>query len=187
MSVGNTDNAIRSLMAVIRATFSSTLQSFLAGSSPLAVSNGGTGLTTSLVPAGAITHFAMSSVPSGYLECNGAAVSRSTYATLFAAIGTTYGTGDGSTTFNLPELRGEFIRGWDDGRGVDVARTLGSSQSDEFKAHTHSVTALSVLASFGSVEEARGNPDWQLSSATGSAGGSETRPRNVALLVCIKT
>jgi len=80
-------------------------------------------------PAGTVSYTAANTVPAGYLECNGAAVSRTTYATLFAAIGTTYGTGDGSTTFNLPDLRGEFVRGWDHGRGVDVSRTLGSTQA----------------------------------------------------------
>lgn len=67
---------------------------------------------------GVIGFFAGSSAPSGYLKANGALVSRTTYATLFAAIGTTFGAGDGSTTFALPDLRGEFLRGWDDGRGT---------------------------------------------------------------------
>ncbi|WP_346984382.1 phage tail protein [Chryseobacterium sp. POE27] len=80
-------------------------------------------------PAGTVSYTAASTVPAGYLECNGTAISRTTYATLFAAIGTTYGAGDGSTTFNLPDLRGEFVRGWDHGRGVDVSRSLGSSQT----------------------------------------------------------
>ncbi|WP_346984356.1 phage tail protein [Chryseobacterium sp. POE27] len=84
-------------------------------------------------PAGTVSYTAASTVPAGYLECNGAAVSRTGYATLFAAIGTTYGAGDGSTTFNLPDLRGEFIRGWDHGRGVDTSRSLGSAQSNSTK------------------------------------------------------
>ena len=94
-------------------------------------------------PAGAVMPFAQSSAPTGWLKCNGAAVSRTTYATLFAAIGTTYGAGDGSTTFNLPELRGEFIRGLDDSRGIDTARALGSAQSDANKSHTHTGSAQS--------------------------------------------
>ena len=77
------------------------------------------------------------SLPTGWLKANGAAVSRTTYSNLFAAIGTTYGVGDGSTTFNIPDLRGEFIRGWDDGRGVDSGRTLGSWQDDMFEEHNH--------------------------------------------------
>lgn len=65
----------------------------------------------SAVPPGTILHFAGKSVPEGYLLCNGAAVSRTTYADLFAAIGTTYGTGDGSTTFNLPDTDGRVLQG----------------------------------------------------------------------------
>ena len=82
------------------------------------------------VPAGSIFWFGSTTVPTGYLECNGAAVSRTTYAQLFSAIGTTHGSGNGSSTFNVPNCRGEFIRGWDNGRGVDSGRGLGSSQGD---------------------------------------------------------
>ena len=70
---------------------------------------------------------ATTTAPSGYLKCNGA-VSRTTYADLFAIIGTTHGAGNGSTTFNVPDLRGEFVRGWDDSRG-GYGRSFGSSQS----------------------------------------------------------
>jgi hypothetical protein len=66
-------------------------------------------------PTGSVIWYAANAAPTGYLEADGAAVSRTTYAALFTAIGTTFGAGDGSTTFNLPDLRGEFIRGWDDG------------------------------------------------------------------------
>ena len=93
------------------------------------------------VPAGSIFTFASTTVPSGYLECNGAAVSRSTYASLFSAIGTTHGSGDGSSTFNLPDLRGQFVRGFDNGRGVDSGRSFASSQTDQNKAHGHSSAA----------------------------------------------
>ena len=86
-------------------------------------------LIDALVPAGTVIHVAMSNAPEGYLAANGSAVSRQTYARLFAAIGTTFGGGDGSTTFNLPDLRGEFIRGWDNGRGVDSGRQIGSWQA----------------------------------------------------------
>lgn len=64
-----------------------------------------------VLPAGFVIAFAANSAPSGYLLCNGAAISRTTYGTLFAAIGTTYGAGDGSTTFNLPNLTDRFIQG----------------------------------------------------------------------------
>jgi len=93
------------------------------------------------VPSGAVFCIAVASVPSGYLECNGAAVSRTTFAALFAVIGEEYGAGNGSSTFNVPDLRGEFIRGFDNGRGVDNNRSIASSQSDQNDSHTHSFSA----------------------------------------------
>tara|TARA_R100001443_G_scaffold39082_2_gene52534 strand:- start:3568 stop:4539 length:972 start_codon:yes stop_codon:yes gene_type:complete len=93
------------------------------------------------VPAGSVFTFATTTVPSGYLECNGAAVSRSTYASLFSSISTTWGAGDGSSTFNLPDLRGQFVRGWDNSAGVDSGRSFASSQSDQNKTHDHSSAA----------------------------------------------
>lgn len=97
--------------------------------------------TLTMAPAGLVASFARSAAPTGWLKANGAAVSRTAYADLFAAIGTTYGGGDGFNTFNLPDLRGEFIRGWDDGRGVDGGRALGSSQAGAVQSHTHTATA----------------------------------------------
>lgn len=94
-------------------------------------------------PVGAVLAFAGTSVPNGWLECNGGQVSRTTYSALFSVLGTLYGVGDGSTTFNLPELRGEFIRGYDNARGVDVSRSLGSWQDDSFESHTHSAATMS--------------------------------------------
>lgn len=101
------------------------------------------GLIASAVPSGTVIWHAGSSAPAGYLKANGAAVSRTAYAALFTAIGTTYGAGDGRNTFNLPDLRGEFIRGWDDGRGVDNGRALGSAQGDVLAAHLHGVGLMS--------------------------------------------
>lgn len=75
---------------------------------------------TQVQPPGMISYFANDSAPGGWLLCNGAQVSRTTYSDLFAAIGTTFGAGNGSSTFNVPDLRGEFLRGWDGGRGVDA-------------------------------------------------------------------
>lgn len=80
----------------------------------------------SLVPAGVILDFAGSSAPSGYLMCYGQAVSRTTYSDLFSAIGTTYGTGDGSTTFNVPDYRGRVSAGKDD-MGGSAANRLTST------------------------------------------------------------
>jgi len=99
---------------------------------------------------GNVAPFAGSIVPMGYLLCDGSAVSRTTYADLFAVVGTAWGIGDGSTTFNLPDLRGRFMRGVDAGAGNDpnaAVRTafnggnagdlVGSYQIDEFKNHSH--------------------------------------------------
>ncbi|RMG49546.1 MAG: tail fiber protein, partial [Gammaproteobacteria bacterium] len=80
-------------------------------------------------PVGSVIAWTSTTPPDNYLECNGAAISRTAYSDLFAVIGTIFGAGDGSTTFNLPDLRGEFIRGYDNGRGADVGRALGSAQS----------------------------------------------------------
>ena len=93
--------------------------------------------TASLALAGEVCYFAMSTAPDGFLKANGAAISRTAFSALFDAIGTTFGVGDGSTTFNLPDLRGEFIRGLDDGRGVDSGRSFGSGQLDAFQSHIH--------------------------------------------------
>jgi len=134
-------------------------------------------------PAGAIIQVASLTVPLGYLKANGAAVSRVSYASLFAVIGTVFGVGDGSTTFNVPDLRGEFIRGVDDGRGVDVNRTLGSFQAQDIQPHTHTVYSSGNNTSYGYQGTGSGPGVYV---ATTSAGVTETRPRNVALLHCIK-
>jgi len=163
------------------------------------------------LPAGTVTWFAANTAPTGYLKANGATISRTTYADLFAAIGTTFGAGDGATTFGLPDLRGEFIRGWDDGRGVDSGRAFGSAQLDQMQqitgaigstirgangailANQTSSGALSYggtlrLNSAGSSSPATANSEIFFNSANSPSArtGSETRSRNVALLACIK-
>ena len=95
------------------------------------------------VPSGAVFCIAVASVPSGYLECNGATVSRTTYAALFAVIGTQYGSTN-SSNFKVPDLRGEFVRGFDNGRGVDSGRSVASSQSAQNQSHNHSASATST-------------------------------------------
>jgi microcystin-dependent protein len=86
----------------------------------------GTGSLHALMPTGAVLPFAGSSAPTGYLLCYGQAVSRTTYAALFGVIGTTYGVGDGSTTFNLPDLRGRVAAGKDDMGGSAASRLTNS-------------------------------------------------------------
>jgi len=142
------------------------------------------------VPSGSVMWFAANAAPTGFLKANGAAISRTTYADLFAAIGTTFGVGDGSTTFNLPDLRGEFVRGWDDGRGVDSGRGFGSAQTEAFKSHNHNIPFRYGGTGNSTTTELSGGPASGYSSGTftamASAGGTETRPRNIALLACIK-
>lgn len=141
-------------------------------------------------PAGEVIAFAASTAPGGFLKANGAAISRTTYARLFATIGTTFGVGDGSTTFNLPDLRGEFIRGWDDGRSVDTGRVFGSAQA---------ATALNEHVSTDGTNLTTGVVDsdgfttysipGRLTTSTGSSLSYKRwlfKPRNVAMLYCIK-
>ena len=167
------------------------------------------------VPTGSVHLMATTTVPSGYLKCDGSAISRTTYSDLFGLIGTAHGSGDGSSTFNVPDLRGEFVRGWDDGRGVDSGRNFASSQSDQNEAHNH--TATSTVTDPGhfhttenfvvrpSYSEPRnlgvgtdgngnntGNTDSKTTGITVSTtiandGGTEARPRNIAMMYVIKT
>ncbi|RQR78684.1 phage tail protein [Burkholderia sp. Bp9015] len=210
--------------------------------------------TDQKAPPSQIAFFACSKAPAGWLKANGAAVSRTAYAGLFAAIGTMYGQGDGFNTFNVPDMRGEFPRGWDDGRGVDNSRALGSQQASQNLAHVHGASASTapdhshgastdlqgehthgyddqghahnvrigrvgvVATSYG---QGNGPYNWDRQDTYGTdvsgvninirsagkhghnitvnpagkhdhtisintSGGSEARPRNVALLACIK-
>jgi microcystin-dependent protein len=158
------------------------------------------------------------SLPVGYLKCNGAAISRTAFVSLFTIIGTTYGAGDGSTTFNLPDLRGEFLRGLDDSRGIDISRSLGSAQSAQNLSHSHTVNSHnhgggSHAHSFGVKQGGYSNSMWHWnggtpsgsdsvpdssagtnassvisseSPGTNSDGGSDLRPRNMAVNYFIK-
>lgn len=150
--------------------------------------------------AGQIAYCAAGVIPSGWLECNGAAISRATYGTLFASIGTNYGAGDGSTTFNLPDLRGEFLRGADRGRGVDAGRAIGSAQGDAIRNISADIgITVGVLANgavtsvpwISDIQQAGKGAASSASSANFSAANqvptaSENRPRNVAVLTIIK-
>ncbi|MGB0661335.1 MAG: phage tail protein [Mangrovicoccus sp.] len=150
---------------------------------------------------GSVAFFAMPSAPSGWLKANGAELSRETYSDLFAAIGTSFGEGDGVATFNVPDLRGEFIRGLDDGRGVDTGRVLGTWQAEDWKSFWMKNTLSNVETGYshGSVwmgknvtpEDYVGNlfaGYWSKpSAAIGTRWNTEeNRPRNIALLPCIK-
>jgi microcystin-dependent protein len=143
--------------------------------------------------SGQVAAFAFSTAPTGWLECDGSTISRTTYSTLFAAIGDAFGAGDGSTTFKVPDMRGEFIRGWDNGRGVDSSRAIGSTQTDALTDHRHlsangtqfattSSGTMTGPSSSGS-SQPRGLTDFIFG---GAGGDTETRPRNIAMMYCIK-
>lgn len=192
-----------------------------------------TNSANSYLPAGAIQVFAMSAIPTGWLECNGDTVSRTTYANLFSVIGTTYGAGNGTTTFKLPDLRGEFIRGWDNGRSVDPGRGFGTAQSGANAPHNHTLidpghihaqaahahgvtdpghthqyyrdpafggsqggTALAQQMDVStvtgssptgiSIQTAQPAIQSEKTGITVAQEGTEARPRNVAMIYCIK-
>lgn len=186
-------------------------------------------------PGRLVFHFG-NTPPPGTLKANGAEVSRSTYARLFAVIGTRFGVGNGTTTFNLPDARGYFIRGFDDGRGVDAGRGLGSFQDDENKSHNHGASTgeagwhghaanSNAAGNHNHTVEIMGNSDSDhannvtrganrtvrsgiyTTSTNGlhnhliyvdgngththpvsiaASGGNESRPKNLAALICIE-
>ncbi len=102
------------------------------------------------VPLGTVMHVAHSDpakLEGEWLPAHGQAIDRTTYADLFDLIGETYGNGNGTTTFNLPDLRGEFVRGWDSGKGTDTGRAIGSAQSDQMEQHGHSFSDTATTSS----------------------------------------
>lgn len=143
------------------------------------------------VPAGTVIYHAANTPPTDFIKANGAAISRTTYSNLFTAIGTTFGVGNGSSTFNVPDLRGEFMRGWDDSRGIDTGRAFGSAQSDQMESHSHSFTGGGNNTggfSYGKVTATGGGSSFTITTTSQGAtsNSSENRPRNIALLACIK-
>lgn len=154
------------------------------------------------LPSGTVINWTTNSTPSGYLFCNGAAVSRATYDKLFTAIGTRYGVGNGSTTFNIPDMRGFFMRGWDHGIGRDPDRNsrwnrgdgttgnyIGTKQTYQHYSHNHTYTSynnIMYVQSLGGVlwPERTSGTSYSIDSA--GSGGNETRPRNVYAQYVIK-
>lgn len=137
--------------------------------------------------------------PSGWLKCNGAIVDRAQYPNLFAVIGTTYNAAGNITNaqFQLPDLRGEFVRGLDDGRGVDPVRSMGSSQGQSFQSHSHDIYGDlkgsqgwtgGIEVPDGYSDQPAGNQSAQsYLGRTRNTGGGETRPRNISVVYWIKT
>jgi microcystin-dependent protein len=143
-----------------------------------------------IVPAGSIIFIARNSVPAGYLPCNGATnLSTTNYDTLFAAIGYTFG-GSG-LLFGVPDLRGEFVRGWDNGRGVDDLRVFGSSQAASRVAYaSDSRIPCPQSVAAGNGEDSAGITgaiqNTYAANINQSVNSYAVRPRNIALLACIK-
>ena len=161
---------------------------------------------------GEVSFFASGgTLPTGWLECDGTSLTRSVYIYLFNVIGTTFGAVD-ATHFTLPDLRGEFIRCWDNGKGTDSGRSFGTFQGHATLNHGHSATT-SNPGSFPSntMYSAGGTVNFEYATRYGTFVGndgrkyndvththgfttgspstgsfSETRPRNIAMLVCIK-
>lgn len=165
--------------------------------------------TFNAVPTGAVFYFPSATIPSGFLFCDGRAISRTTYSNLFAILGTIYGTGDGTTTFNLPDLRGVFIRGLDNARGIDSSRVLGSYQ--DYATARPQTRSRNRLSYDGTKSAVSGNGEllgfagvtnpgegWTANVADAADSGiqmnitavfdgdSETRPKNIALIPLIK-
>ena len=159
-----------------------------------------------LMPIGSLMPYVGASAPTGYLLCDGAAISRTTYATLFALVGTTYGSGDGSSTFNIPDLRGRVIAGQDDMGGASANRltgltggvdgdVLGGSGGAEthtlsiaeMPAHTHTYTAHDALGATGSGGDAQLRTATESTSSTGGGGAHNNVQPTIILNYIIKT
>ena len=193
------NNAIRELMA--------QLKDFQAGnqaSNQLAAAGGGTGLSSpgtsgnvltsngsawvssapTYVPTGGMMMWGTASAPTGYLLCNGAAVSRTTYSALFAVIGTAYGAGDGSTTFTLPDFRDRFPVG----AGTTYsANSTGGSKDAIVVSHTHTATVTDPghvhLIGFQSIDAGSAYG----STASGNTAGSQTQSAVTGITVSNST
>jgi microcystin-dependent protein len=201
---------------------------------------------------GELRPFAVNACPAGWLNADGTLRSRSTYPTLYAALGTTWGAGDSSTTFGTPDTRGQFMRGWDNGAGLDVTvisgvttsgsnsvtgltstatfyvgmpisgagipsgatlssiasstsvtlssnatasatvpltftgRAFASAEDDDLKAHSHGGIPNGSLG-VNTSSSGSAVPAGTSGGTTASTGGAETRPKNLAVLYCLKT
>ena len=172
------------------------------GNAAVGLANLQTSVTSALVPAGTIVAFGGGTPPTGWLLCDGAAVSRATYASLWGAIGTAWGAGNGSSTFNPPDLRGVFLRGVNGSRTGQYAdpgdgRTssaVGSFQGDDYKNHNHvfqgtPITTHGYNAVPSTALQAGDAANWNSYTPSGTitfTGGQETRPKNAYVNYIIK-
>jgi len=158
------------------------------------------------VPTGTVISYAGPNPPAGYLICDGSAVDRTTYPSLFAAIGTAWGNANNNPQkFNLPDLQGRFLRGLDSRTtggndpdnttrtailpGGNTGSNVGSLQGDEFKSHSHNISTQAAnggisLNNFIPKNDASNQGTWNKN--TSASGGSETRPINAYVYYIIK-
>jgi microcystin-dependent protein len=148
-----------------------------------------------LFPTGGVMMFTVSGVPTGWLECDGRDLSINDYGVLHSVIGQNYKTNSGldtNTRFQIPDMRGLFVRGWSHGISTDAGRSLGTRQEDDFKSHKHELLRASYPGTLGSVPIEPLMVESLIDGGYTSnqmqvAGGDETRPKNIALIYCIKT
>ena len=155
------------------------------------------------LPTGTVIMTALTTAPSGFLSCDGSAVSRITYADLFSAIGTTYGAGNGSTTFNVPDMRGLFVRGagahgtmTKAAGGAFNGGSVGSTSNDSMQGHRHQWrrgntgfvgSEFFLGGTTGGTLETGVVTDPQTDGTNGTPRtGNETKPASMSLLYCIK-
>lgn len=165
----------------------------------------------SLIPVGSVMPYMGTTSPNGWLLCDGSAISRSSYAALFSVIGTASGSGDGSTTFDLPDMRGMFLRGAAGSLGAsgdpdnssrtaqssggNTGNAVGSVQTDQLRLHSHTFTMSSINnfqapsyiyipggAGFGNIF----GTQFPAATTIGATGGNESRPKNVYVNYIIK-
>lgn len=157
---------------------------------PAALANLGTLSTSDImlnsVPIGTIIPFWGNTAPVGYLPCNGQTVNSGTFPDLVTFLG-------GGSSQALPDLRGEFLRGWDNGRGVDVGRAIKTAQSSQNLSHTHDIMRMAAFS--GNTSGAQSSAivadngvqvPTTVSGVIFSSGGNESRPRNISVLYCMK-
>jgi microcystin-dependent protein len=153
-----------------------------------------------LFPTGGIMMFTVSGVPAGWLECDGSDISINDYGVLYGVIGQNYTTStliDKTTRFQIPDMRGLFVRGWDNNKGIDAGRALGdATQGDMLKSHDHPFywgqdPTPSAIPAIGGSTTGNSVQNYNFygigGDQIGNTGGTETRPKNIALIYCIKT
>jgi microcystin-dependent protein len=189
--------------SAVRVPTQQSVKAYVDAAETDAVATAGTNADTkdaAYLPAGSVVAFAGTAAPTGWLLCYGQAVSRTTYAALFTAISTTYGVGDGSTTFNLPDYRGRVLAGKDDMGGSAASRltnsgtgnpgingaTLGAAggvdrhtlTTAQLASHSHAASSGSFLASVGAggTGTISAGSTVQAQANSGTSGSGEAHP-----------